>query len=187
MSVDLAAFITGLKEHAIEHGFHIHDERHYIETYSLRQAWEVDLHPEDACGEPFGLQLALDVDPRILLDLQEVLDDMDEFVEPEDVYRLPLLFNWSVPPLPNPPDLLVLATDLAGIGGVALPITVSATDSYRDVTDKPERELTLVGAGEVSLVDVLMGREQMCDTLDQCKAVSAYLLERLPTWLEEKV
>ncbi|MGH3744919.1 MAG: phosphoribosylaminoimidazolesuccinocarboxamide synthase, partial [Mycobacteriales bacterium] len=27
-----------------------HDERHFVETYSLRQVWEVELHPEDGCG-----------------------------------------------------------------------------------------------------------------------------------------
>ena len=46
MAVDLAGTITYLKDHAIEHGFHVHDERHFIETYSLRQSFEVDMHPE---------------------------------------------------------------------------------------------------------------------------------------------
>ena len=188
MAVDLAAFITELKDHAVDHGFHVHDERHFIETYSLRQSWEVDLHPEDACGGPLDLHLALDVDPRVMLDLRQRIEEMgDQFEEPEDVYTLPLFFNWAVPPLPKPPDLLVLATDLAGIGRVDLPIEVSATDSYASVTDAPERTLRLVGTVEVSLVDVLMGREQLCETLDTCKEVSEYLLSRLPDWLGEVV
>ena len=49
--IDIAGFVTDLKSHAIDHGFHVHDERHFIETYSLRQLWEVDLHPaESAAG-----------------------------------------------------------------------------------------------------------------------------------------
>ena len=48
MGVDLAGFITDMKAHAVEHGFHVHAERHFIESYSLGQAWEVDLHPEEA-------------------------------------------------------------------------------------------------------------------------------------------
>lgn len=186
MAVDLAAFVTELKDHAVDHGFHVHDERHFIETYSLRQSWEVDLHPEDGCGGPLDLHLALDVDPRVILDLRQRVEDMgDDFEEPEDVYSLPLFFNWSVPPLRKPPDLLVLATDLAGRGGPDLPIEVSATDSYASVTDSPERRLSMVGTVSVSLVDVLMGREQLCETLDRCKEVSEYLLSRLPDWLGE--
>ena len=63
MAIDIAGFVTDLKDHAIEHGFHVHDERHFMETYSLRQSWEVDLHPEDACGGPLDLHLSLDVEP----------------------------------------------------------------------------------------------------------------------------
>ena len=50
--IDVAGFIADLKSHAIDHGFHVHDERHFVETYSLRQLWEVDLHPEEACNGP---------------------------------------------------------------------------------------------------------------------------------------
>lgn len=185
MSVDIAGFVTDLKEHATEHGFHVHDERHFVETYSLRQSWEVDLHPEAGCGGPIDLHVALDVDPKVILNLREQLDQMDaEFEEPEDVYHLDLFFNWAVPPLHSPPDLLVLATDLAGVGGVALPVEVSAIDSYGAVTDAPERRLTITGKSSVSLVDVLMGREQLCDVLDRSHDVSEYLLDRVGGWME---
>jgi len=36
--IDVPGFVTDLKEHAVEHGFHVHDERHFVETYSLNQA-----------------------------------------------------------------------------------------------------------------------------------------------------
>ena len=48
--VDIATFVADLKDLAADHGFHVHDERHFVETYSMRQAWEVDLHPAHACG-----------------------------------------------------------------------------------------------------------------------------------------
>jgi hypothetical protein len=185
MSVDIAGFVTDLKEHATEHGFHVHDERHFVETYSLRQSWEVDLHPEAGCGGPIDLHVALDVDPKVILSLRERLDEMDsDFEEPENVYHLDLFFNWAVPPLHSPPDLLVLATDLAGVGGVSLPVEVSAIDSYAAVTDAPERRLTLTGRASVSLVDVLMGRDQLCEVLDRSHDVSEYLLDRVGGWME---
>ena len=185
MSIDIAGFVTDLKEHATEHSFHVHDERHFIETYSLRQSWEVDVHPEAGCGGPIDLHLALDVDPKVILALRDRLDSMeDEFEEPEDEYHLDLFFNWAVPPLNNPPDLLVLATDLAGIGGVSLAVEVAAIDSYGAVTDAPDRRLNLTGKSSVSLVEVLMGREQLCEVLDRSREVSEYLLDRVDAWLE---
>ena len=185
MSIDIAGFVTDLKEHAAEHGFHIHDERHFVETYSLRQAWEVDLHPESGCGGPIDVHLALDVDPKVLLSFRERIEQIgDEFDEPEDEYHLELFFNWAVPALQNPPDLLVLATDLAGLGGVSLAVEVAAIDSYAAVTDAPERRLTLTGKSLVSLVDILMGREQLCDVLDRSREVSEYLVDRVGGWME---
>jgi hypothetical protein len=186
VAIDIAGFVTDLKEHAIDHGFHVHDERHIVETYSLRQSWEVDLHPESGCGRPIDLHLALDVDPRVLLALQDKIEEMDDdWEEPPDDFHLNLFFNWAVPPLSDAPDLLVLATDLAGIGGMALSVEVSAIDSYGAVTDAPERRLTLVGGTSVSLVDMLMGRDQLCDALDRSHEVSEYLLERIDAWIGE--
>ena len=40
--IDVAGYVAELKDHAVDHGFHVHDERHFVETYSLRQFWEVD-------------------------------------------------------------------------------------------------------------------------------------------------
>ena len=95
------------------------------------------------------------------------------------------IFTWALPPLPKGPDLLVLATELAGIGGPDLPLEVSAIDSFGAVTDAPERTLAIVARVEVSLARVFLGQEQLCDTLDRCLAVSHFLLERAPAWLDE--
>ncbi|MBI2708727.1 MAG: hypothetical protein HYX34_03420 [Actinobacteria bacterium] len=182
--IDVPGFVADLKSHAVEHGFHVHDERHFVETYSLRQTWEVDLHPEEACGGPLDLHLALEVDPRVLLSFEDLVLELDDGDDPPDLHRVPLHFNWGLPPLPSAPDLLVLATELAGVGGPALPLEVSAIDSYESVTDAAERTVGIVARIEVSLAKLYSGEPEMCDTLDRCADVSTYLLERAPSWLE---
>lgn len=183
--IDVAGYVADLKAHVADHGFHVHDERHFVETYSLRQVWEVELHPEDACGGPLDLHLALEAEPRVQLSFEDAVLELDESQSPPDVYEYPLTFNWALPPLPDPPDLLVLATELAGVGGPDLPLEVSAIDSYQTVTDAPERTLTIVARKPVSLARIFLGEETLCETLDRCLAVSEYLLERAPVWLED--
>ncbi len=181
-AIDVAGYVAELKDHAVDHGFHVHDERHFVETYSLRQVWEVDLHPEEGCGGPLDLHLALEVEPRVLLAFQDVVDELPEEEEPADEFHFPLIFTWALPPLPKGPDLLLLATDMAGVGGPELPLEVSAIDSFASVTDAPERSLTVVAKQQVSLARVLGGEELLCDVLDRCLAVSRYLLAQAPEW-----
>ena len=181
--IDTAGFISDLKDHATDHGFHIHDERHFVETYSMRQAWEVDLHPEEVCGGPLDLHLSLEVDPRTLFAFEDVVLELPEGTEPPDVLHLPLNFTWSMPPLPHCPDLLVLATELAGIGGPDLPLEVSAIDSFASVTDAAERSIGIIARVDVSLSQIFMGTEDLCAALNGCLDVSHYLLERAPHWL----
>lgn len=183
--IDIAGFIADLKDHAARHGFHIHDERHFVETYSMRQAWEVDLHPEDACGGPLDLHLSLDVEPRIVLAFEDMVTEADEDTPPPEEFAFPLNFTWSLPPLPNCPDLLVLATELAGVGGPDLPIEVSAVDSFRSVTDPAERSLGFVARVDVPLADIYLGAEDLCGPLEGCLEVSRYVLDRAPYWLDE--
>ena len=183
--IDVAGFIADVKSQAIDHGFHVHDERHFVETYSLRQLWEVDLHPEEACSGPIDLHLSLDVDPRAMLGVEDEVMKLDEIEDPPPHgFTFPLLFTCTLPPLPQPPDLLVLATDLAGVGGMDLPVEVSAIDSFPSVTDAPERSLSIVAKMTVDLADVYMNQDDAVTTaLDRCKHVSLYLLERAPVWL----
>lgn len=181
--VDIAGFVADLKDHAVEHGFHVHDERHFVESYSLRQTWEVDLHPEEGCEGPVDLYLSLEVDPRVLLGFEDAVMGLPDDEEPADTYYFPLNFTWALPPLPRPPDLLVLATELAGVGGPDLPLEVSATDSYPSPTDAPERTLRIVAHQQASLLLIRRGEELPCEVLERCLAVSRYLLERAAEWL----
>jgi hypothetical protein len=183
--IDVPGFVADLKDHAVDHAFHVHDERHFVETYSLRQAWEVDLHPEEACGGPLDLHLALEVDPRVLLTFEDRMLELPESSDPVEGLTFPLVFTWVLPPLPKGPDLLVLATELAGLGGPDLPLEVSAIDSFASVTDAAERSLTIVARVEVGLDRIYLGQEQLCEVLDTCHEVSTYLLDRAPMWLGE--
>lgn len=180
--IDVAGYVSEIKEHAVDHGFHVHDERHFVETYSLRQLWEVDLHPEEGCRGPLDLHLALEVDPRVLLAFEDLVLELPEDSDPPDEFQFPLTFTWALPPLKDPPDLLRLTIDLAGIGGIDLPLEVSASDSFPNATDASERRLTVVAKQHVSLARVLAGEEMLCEVLDRCLAVSRLLLERAPDW-----
>lgn len=182
--IDIAGFVADLKDHAVEHGFHVHDERHFVESYSLRQNWEVDLHPEEGCEGPVDLYLSLEVDPRTLLGFEDVVVNLGDDEEPADDFHFPLSFTWALPPLPSSPDLLVLATELAGVGGVDPPLEVSAIDSFPTATDASERSLRVVAHQRVSLVRIRNGEEVPCETLDRCLAVSRYLLDHASDWLD---
>lgn len=184
--IDVAGYVADLKDHAVDHGFHVHDERHFVETYSLRQAWEVDLHPEEGCNGPLDLHLALEVDPRVLLAFEDTVMELAEGAEPSDEFHFPLTFTWALPPLPHGPDLLHLAVDLAGIGGMELPLESSAIDSYASPTEAAERRITIVAHQQVSLARILAGEELLCETFDKALAVSRYLLQAAPAWLVEE-
>ena len=183
--IDIAGFIADLKNHAAEHGFHVHDERHFVETYTMRQAFEVDLHPEAACGGPLDLHLTLDIEPRTLMSFEDEIVTLADDDEPSEDLTLDLLFTWALPPLANSPDLLLLATELAGLSGPDLPTQVTAMDSFADVTDAPQRSLGVVARLEVPFAVLYRGDESngMCDAFEHCRSVSEYLLDQAPAWL----
>ena len=123
--IDVAGFIADLKSHAIDHGFHVHDERHFVETYSLRQLWEVDLHPEEACNGPIDLHLSLEVDPRALLGFEdEVIKQDDPDADPPAGFNFPQSVAFDA--AARLPYLMEGETLHAGVL-VALAATVLAT------------------------------------------------------------
>ena len=74
----------------------------------------------------------------------------------------------------------------AGVGGVELPVEVSAIDSFPSVTDAPERSLSIVARISIELADVYLNNDgAVSDSLDRCKHVSLYLLDRADAWLGE--
>ena len=193
--IDPAGFIADLKVHVGDHGFHVHDERHLVENYSLQQSLQVDLHPDGACGGPLDVRLSLDVDPRILLGFEDLVNALPYDSDPADSdlfdgdaadkYVFPLTFTWDMPPLANGPDLLIVATELAGIGGTELPLEVSAIDSFPSATDAPERSLNVVARITVPLVHMFAKDDDLCDVLERCHAVSTHLIDHAPAWIGE--
>ena len=181
-AIDIAGFVADLKDHAADHGFHVHDERHFVETYSLRQAWEIDIHPDNACGGPVDLHLSLDVDPRTLLRFEDAFLTLGDDEEPDDEYHFPLVITWEIPPMSPGPDLLRLTIDLAPVVGLDMPLEVSASDTYASATDLPERHVTIVARHSVSLVQVMKRDDTVCDLLDRCKAVTDFLLTAHESW-----
>ncbi len=141
----------------------------------------MDLHPEEGCGGPLDLHLALDVDPRVLLSFEDAVVLLTDEEEPPDEFHFPLTFTWALPPLPSGPDLLRLAIDLAGVGGIELPLEVSAIDSFANATDGSERRLSIVARHPVSLARVLGGEELLCDVFDRVRSASAAISSSLPT------
>jgi hypothetical protein len=182
-AIDVAGFVADLKDHAVDHGFHVHDERHFVETYSLRQAWEVDLHPEDGCGGPVDLHLVLDVDPRALLAFEDSVLGLPDDVDPPDEYHFPLVMTCSLPPLAHGPDLLRLAIDLAPIGGLDLPLEVAATDTFASPTDGGERRISVVARHPVSLARIVKGDDPLCDVFERGRQISDFLLQAAESWL----
>ena len=182
-AIDVAGYVADLEDDSVDHGFHVHDERHFVETSPLRQVWRSTSTPKRAvaglwtciwrstltpgCSSPSRTRLLGWATKRIA-----------------GCLYFPLTFTWALPPLPNGPDLLRLAIDLAGIGGIELPLEVSAIDSFASATDGPERWLNIVGRHPVSLARVLAGEELLCDVFDRCLAVSRFLLESADHWLE---
>ena len=109
------------------------------------------------------------------------LDDLDE--TPPAGFTFPLVFTWTLPPLPDPPDLLVLATELAGIG--ASSCRSRSRRSTHIQRDRRSGAIALDGClPAIDLSDVYLNNDHtVAANLERCKHVSLYLLERAKDWL----
>lgn len=185
--IDLHGFIANLKDHVAEHGFHVHGDRHFVETYSNCQTWQVDLHPDNACGGPLDIVVELEAKSRTLLAFEDEVDTLDEDEEPDGTITVPLTINFVLPPLHLGPDLLVLATELAALGGTDLPVQVSSVDRVAAVTDAAEQTVNIEGRMDLSLSTVYLGQdlEVLCDVLNRAHSVCEFLLDRAPVWLDQ--
>ena len=181
--IDIAGFVADLKDHAVEHGFHVHDERHFVESYSLRQTWEVDVHPEEGCEGPVDLYLSLEIDPRVLLGFEDAVIERPDGDDPPDEYHFPLNFTWALPPLRTVPTCSCSPPSSPGSAAPTCPLEVSAIDSIPEATDAPERALRVVAHQRVSCLRIRDGDAVSCEQLDRCLAVSRYLLDQAEGWL----
>ena len=182
-AIDVAGYVADLKDHSVDHGFHVHDERHFVETYSLRQVWEVDLHPEEGCGGPLDLHLALDVDPRVLLSFEDAVVLLAEDEEPPDEFHFPLTFTWALPPLPADPTCFVWPSTWPGSAASScrsrsrpsIPSPTPPTARSAGSASWPATRSLWPGCSS--------GEELLCDVFDRALAVSRFLLESADGWL----
>ena len=182
--IDVAGYVADLKDHSVDHGFHVHDERHFVETYSLRQTWEVDLHPEEGCGGPLDLHLALEVDPRTLLSFEDAVIDLPEDVDPPDEYHFPLTFTWGLPPLPHGRTCCAWPSTSPGwAASICRSRSRRSTRSPRPPTP-PSAACRSSPAIPCPSPESSGGEELLCNVFDRCLAVSRYLLDAAPGWLD---
>ena len=184
--IDVAGFVADLKSQAIDHGFHVHDERHFVETYSLRQLWEVDLHPEEACSGPIDLHLSLDVDPRAMLGFE------DEVMKLEDARRaaagrvhVPARVHVDAAAAPRSAGP-ARAGHRAGRASAASSCRSRcrrSTRSRASPTPRNARCRWSPAPASTSSDVYLNNDESVADNLERCKHVSLFLLERAKDWL----
>ena len=181
--IDLAGFVADLKDHAVEHGFHVHDERHFVESYSLRQNWEVDLHPEEGCEGPVDLYLSLEIDPRVLLGFEDAVIAPRRARRP--ARRVPppaqLHLGAAAAARRRPTCWCSRPTSRRSAAPTSRSRCRRSTRTRRRPT-RPRRSLRVVAHQRVSLLRIRDGEEVPCETLDRCLSVSRYLLEKAPGW-----
>ena len=85
--------------------------------------------------------------------------------------------------MPHGPDLLRLAIDLAPIGGLEMPLEVTATDAFSSPTEASERRISIVARRAISLSQVAKGEDPLCDIFERGRSVSDFLLQSADSWL----
>jgi hypothetical protein len=85
--------------------------------------------------------------------------------------------------LAHGPDLLRLAIDLAPVGGLDMPLEVTATDNYISATEGAERRIAIIARHPVSLARIAKGEDPMCDIFERGRKVSDFLLQNADSWL----
>ena len=141
------------------------------------------MHPEEGCGGPIDLHVELDVDPRTLLAFEDAVLGLPEELDPPDEFHFPLMLTWTLPPMPQSPDLLRLAIDLAPVGGMDMPLEVSASDSFASPTETSERRISIIAHRAISLSQVAKGEDPLCEIFEKSRGISDFLLQAADSWL----
>ena len=191
---NIASFLAIEKEHFDKHGFHLHGESHTFDTVSLDQEFHISLHPEETCENDL-IQIYLTVpwsgEKQVaLLEWFESSDHEDEL--PEHFY-IEFYFDFCLPLLDNPPNLLDVCINLMSrFDGTPIRVNVSATDRIETVTEPARREIHIRADAIVYLKDLLCSDTNdvslkddvapMCDILENLHELTGYVLNYLPRW-----
>ncbi len=162
---------------------------HFVETYSLRQLWEVDVHPEEACSGPIDLHLSLEVDPRALLGFEDevVKTRRPRRAEPPRRLPVPPAVHLDVAAAPRArPTCSCWPPSWPASAVVDLPVEVSAIDSFASGHRRACERSAVARRphpGVASPTCTSATRKRFADVLDRCKDVSLFLLDRAKDWL----
>ena len=118
-----------------------------------------------------------------MLAFEDAVLGLPEELDPPDEFHFPLMLTWTLPPMPQSPDLLRLAIDLAPIGGMDMPLEVTATDSFASPTETSERRISIVAHRAISLSQVAKGEDPLCEIFEQSRGISDFLLQAADSWL----
>jgi len=129
------------------------------------------------------IHIELDVDPRTLLAFEDAVLGLPDDIDPPDEFHFPLVLTWALPPMAQGPDLLRLAIDLAPVGGMEMPLEITATDSFASPTEPSERRISIVARRAISLSQVAKGEDPLCDVFERGRGVSDFLLNAADSWL----
>ena len=191
--LDLQAFVASLKDHVLEHGFHIEDERHYIETYSGEQVWNIGLHPENGCDRPISVELSVTVSTRALIAFEDALSepegtDVNEAPDGEASAQavIPLTVEVSAAPLTTAPDLLVLATEVAAQSHSDVPLSPTLSSKVEPLDDGEQYCLHVSGEVWLPLLAVYQmdDLDDVCAALDSARSVCEHLADHVDKWMD---
>ena len=192
------SFLEDQRGHFIGHGFHWHDESHTLSLTDLSQCYYVDLHPEEICGTDMDFEVHLQIlwPAETQLAIKEWMDSSPPDADFPDSLMLPLEFNFCLPPLDNPPDLLSVWFDVLGRNEHSLlRFDVSGSDNIEAPTEPARRSMTITARCDVPVRDLIAEAEEededdddaepqlaMCSILEDLHGLSLYLLENLNQW-----
>ena len=184
--VDLPGFVTDLKYHAAEGGFHYHEDHHCIDITTGRQWWEIQMHPDYDCDGPLELHIVADLDPRVQIAFEDEVNKLPDDAEwPQGGVRprhpLPLA-------APSPPQ----QSQPAGVGhrsrrhrGDRSPAARLGGRHHRH----GHRRRGPDGARGIRVripLAQLMGEHEFLDgTFGLIGTVTQYLHDRAPAWLND--
>jgi hypothetical protein len=72
---------------------------------------------------------------------------------------------------------------LAPIGGLGMPLEITAADSFSSPTEASERRISIVARHAISLSQVTKGEDPVCEIFDRSRQVSDFLLQSADSWL----
>lgn len=156
--IDVTGVIEAIKDKAFGFGLHTHDERHFVETRSMRQTWEVCMHHASGCANSIDLTMSLEIEPRTMISFADEVASLSKGNKPPDDYLLALVFTWMSPPLSDRPDMLGLHNDFAHYRHDGILLEISTTSTYEGLFSEPQHTVVFTKRSSISLAAIYTGK-----------------------------